>query len=432
MDEFTRKSSMPPRKKRKTLHVLFDTNAILADSFENLISRKAADTITDHSKHGDLDIIWILPEVVRLEREYQMRDKFRHVLSPTRQAEQLLGANWGISQEGIDAAIATRIDQQLAAYSILTRTCNAALVDLNQITHDAAFRVPPFEPGPTEKGFRDAILCETFYQLTNSLSVNETAVLVSNDKRVQLAVGARMPNARVLENIEGLRDEINLRVGNVDAQTASLIERKASKLMFDFSNVDDQTALWNRDNLYNKIWAKFQQEINELWDNSNASVTENILAPTRLVKKEGTRVFFSTVYTANGQATVWVPDTSPAKSPNAGGLPGLGSYSDLSDDYRRMIALSNANPLIEPASGSAYVTSYNVSDSSKALMKPATTAFLSLMAAPQHGKWITTPVPAANVSILWSATLSKQMRLTRAKVDDLLLLNVSVPSDDNP
>ncbi|MFT4511297.1 PIN domain-containing protein [Caballeronia sp. 15711] len=419
---------MPPRKKRKTLHVLFDTNAIFADSFEHVISRKAAAAITDHSKHGDLDIVWIIPEVVRLEREYQMRDKFRHVLTPTKQAEQLFGANWEISQETIDASIASRIDQQLAAYKISVRACNAALVDLNKITHDAAFRVPPFEPGPTEKGFRDAILCETFYQLAKSLSGNETAVLVSDDKRVQLAVSARMPTARVLENIEGLRDEINLRVGNVDAQTASLIENKASKLMFDFSNVDDQTALWSRENLHTRIWAKYQQEINELWDNSNASATENFLAPTRLVKKEGTRVFFSTLYTANGQATVWVPDPSPSKPPIAGGMFGLGNQSDsMNDDYRRLSALVNANPVAD----STHLTSYYGNDSGKALMTPLTTAVATLLTAPQHGKWVTVPVPAANVSILWSATLSKQMRLTRAKVDDFLLLKPSMHSSGN-
>lgn len=407
--------------------MLFDTNAIFADSFEQLISRKAAGAIADHSRHGDLDIVWILPEVVRLEREYQMRDKFRHVLTPTKQVEQLLGANWEISQETIHGSIASRIDHQLASCKISVRACDADLVDLNQITHDAVFRLPPFEPGPTEKGFRDAILCETFYQLANSLSGNETAVLVSDDKRVQLAVNARMPAARVLENIEGLRDEINLRVGNVDAQTASLIENRASRVMFNFSNVGDQTTLWNRENLHAKIWARFQQEINELWDNSNASVVEQILAPTRLVRKEGARVFFSTLYTANGQATVWVHDPSPSKQPVASGLFGLGSYGNpIMDDHRRSSEPINAKPLAGATGESAHSTPYYGSESNQAPTTPLTTAVATLLAESQHGKWVTVQVPAANISIFWSATLSKQMRLTRARVDDLLLLKPSI------
>lgn len=418
---------MPPKKKRKVLHVLFDTNAILADGFENLISKKAADAIREHSKHGDLDIVWLVPEIVRFEREYQMRDQFRDVLKPTKRVEQLLGADWGISQETIESAIASRIDQQLAAHKIVVRTCDATLVNLNQIVRDAAFRTAPFEPGKTEKGFRDAIICETFYQLANSLSSHETAVLVSNDKPAQRAVIARLPAARVLEDIEGLLNEINLRVGNVDAQTASLIESKASKLMLDFSNNSDPTALWNREKLYAAIWAKFQKEINDYWGNSNATVAEQFLAPTRLVKKEGTRVFFSSLYTANGQATTWVPDPSPDKQPISGGLLGTGTRSDPVDiDHMPLSSLTSANPLAESGSGyTIYTTPFR-----RSIITPLTTpinwnATTTLLTEPLRGHWETASVAAANVSILWSATLSKQMRLTRAKIDDLILLKAS-------
>ena len=61
-----------PRKK-KILYVVFDTNAIFTSSDEEIVSATTRSIIADHSDHGDLEIAWILPHIVRAEREYQMR-----------------------------------------------------------------------------------------------------------------------------------------------------------------------------------------------------------------------------------------------------------------------------------------------------------------------------------------------------------------------
>ena len=148
---------MSAKKTRATLHVLFDTNSILASGFENIVSKKAADAIKDHSRHGDLDIIWILPEVVKMEREYQMRNDFRHVLKPTKQAESLFEADWNVSQDRINDAIEARIRAQLSELKLSVMACDSSNVDWASLTRNSAFRLPPFQAGDTEKGFRDAL-----------------------------------------------------------------------------------------------------------------------------------------------------------------------------------------------------------------------------------------------------------------------------------
>ncbi|RZF23977.1 hypothetical protein EVC45_41375 [Paraburkholderia sp. UYCP14C] len=170
----------------------------MAEGFEHIVSRKAADAIRAHSRHGDLDVIWLLPEVVRMEREYQMRNAFRMVLKPTLQAERLLGENWNVSQERIHAAIDAQIQAQLTELDLRVMRCDPVRVDWPELTRRSAFRLPPFQHGETEKGFRDAILCETFCQLVDSLSGKATAVLVSKDGLVGTAVNERTSGTRIV------------------------------------------------------------------------------------------------------------------------------------------------------------------------------------------------------------------------------------------
>lgn len=388
---------MSAKKTRATLHVLFDTNSILASGFENIVSKKAADAIKDHSRHGDLDIIWILPEVVKMEREYQMRNDFRHVLKPTKQAESLFEADWNVSQDRINDAIEARIRAQLSELKLSVMACDSSNVDWASLTRNSAFRLPPFQAGDTEKGFRDALMCETFYQLVDSLSGKATAVLVSKDGLVSTAVNQRLRGARIVADIEGLCDEINLRVSNVDGPTATLLEEKASKLMYDFDNPDAPTSLWNREKLYDDIWNRFGAQIRAYAKDGNWQRGSQTLGPTRLVRKEGTRTFFSTTYTAEGSALVWVPDSSPAQLPTTtSGVLGLGS---LSGDAKLAPLSGLFNSEVR---GNALVAS----------LQPST-----LLTGTTLGNLVPVALTPAEVQIHWSATYSKHKRLTHAKVE---------------
>ncbi|CAE6694170.1 hypothetical protein R69619_00395 [Paraburkholderia nemoris] len=389
-------------RKRKVLHVMFDTNAIFADGFESLISKAARDAIDEHSRHGDLDVKWIVPEIVRLEREYQMRNSFRSVAAHAVRAEKLFGAEWGISDDSINSAISAAIDRQLEDLNVMVQACDSANVDWSSVMRRACFRLPPFQPGPTEKGFRDAIVCETFYQLVGSLSGRDAAVLVCGDGQMKSALGERLDaakGARILDDIPALRDEIILRVSHVDPQTASEIEQKGSAA---FLNGDDQRVLWVKAGLYNVIWSKFGDEIRTLPSGASSYVMErHDVTPPRLIKKDGTGVFFSTLYTVRSAANIWVPAPQPAPQPAGGVLFALGQH--LAQPGGRGLA-SGAQPVANPT-------------------PPA-----GLLGLLSDGQFVVVPKPAPDVfNIHWSATFSRYKRITRAKFESVERVAVPPP-----
>lgn len=285
-----------PRKK-KVLHVMFDTNALFNKSFERAVDKKCADAISSHSMHGDLDVRWIVSEVARFEREYQMRNEFRGVATNVSKADVLLSGNWGVTEERINDAISSRVATEFAELGIEVRRCEFGRVDWESLFSDACFRVPPFQAGDTEKGFRDAILCETFVQLLGSLSTGESAVLVSDDKLVRLALERRLSSTvglRILPNVEDLGAEITLRVSHVDAQVATEIEAKAAVA---FLNGSEQKALWHKGKIYDAVWSRFGAEIKALPAGAvSYNMTNHSVGPTRLIRKDGTRVHFMTPY----------------------------------------------------------------------------------------------------------------------------------------
>jgi hypothetical protein len=382
-------------QKRKVLHVMFDTNAIFAEGFESLVSKAARDAIEEHSKHGDLDVKWVVPEIVRLEREYQMRNNFRAVAAHAVRAEKLFCADWGISEDSINSAISATIDKQLQALNVTVQPCDAANVDWSSIMRRACFRLAPFQPGQTEKGFRDAIVCETFYQLVSSLSGRDAAVLVCGDGLMKTALGERLDagkGARILDGIAALRDEINLRVSHVDPQTASEIEKKASAA---FLNGDDQRALWAKADLHNVIWSKFGNEIQTLPAGASSYIMErHDVTPPRLIKKDGTRVFFSTHYSVRSAANFWVPAPQPIPQSAGFGLLALGQHS--------------AHPAERSLAG-------EVQPITNAMLSPG-----SLLGLLSDGQLVVVPKPTPDLfNIHWSATFSRYKKITRARFESV-------------
>jgi hypothetical protein len=94
---------MAKPKKRRTpeLKVVFDSNSIFTDTAAFLFKRDVSDLIRANFSHPDLSIRWYLPEVVRCEREYQMRENGFALLSSIERIERVLGHNLNITTSTI-------------------------------------------------------------------------------------------------------------------------------------------------------------------------------------------------------------------------------------------------------------------------------------------------------------------------------------------
>lgn len=381
---------MARARKKKALYVVFDTNAIFTPSDEEIISDSASKLIADHSNHGDIEIHWILPHIVRAEREYQMRRDFMPHIRTSQRVAKILNENWDISAERVSTAISANIDRQLQALNIKVAEPNTACIDWGRVINSAAFRLPPFEPGQKEKGFRDALLCETFLQIASGLAGQDTALLITDDKLATQAVKQRLGNARVLADLNTLRDEIMLRVSNVDAETVAEIEQKATLL---FLQENKTNMLWIKKDIYNKIFndPALSSRIKNVPIGAKWELVSHLVSPTRLVKKEANRVYFQTDYTVNGKSRVWVPSEP---TPQA-------ELISHQQSPARLYGLGAAFP--------ADVSNITITPMSHSIP-------LNSLLGLNGGTYNDTALPPVTIEIHWSATYNKRKALTHAEI----------------
>lgn len=397
-------------RKRKTLHVVFDTNAIFTKTPEDLVSADAAAAIQEHSRHGDLDVTWILPEIVRKEREYQMHREFRTVQESAKRASELLGETWDLSEGKIKATFDRAIQEQASRLGIVFRGCDASRVDWDSVMHASAFRLPPFQPGQTEKGFRDAIVCETYVQVVSDLTGSDTAVLVTNDGLIAQALRERLPGARLLPDMAALRDEINLRVSNVDAETAAQIEAKASKVFFDFGEPESAGSFWARAGLYDAIWDKFGDRIRAAPPGYDWKFKRQEIG-TRLARKEGNQLFLVTTYVVKSTGSYWQPDPPPPQSSVGTQTTPMPGLLGLQPEQATGVNLSNL-----------------LGGTNAPLVPPNRNQLLTLLGG--GGKLVSINLPDVTLEIHWSATYTRHKSVSRAKLIDITMPIASEVQND--
>src|ERR1039458_5358202 len=178
---------MPRRARPRNLElrVILDTNALFTGSAHYFLRKEVGDLIEQHSGLPDLTIKWIVPEVVRHERQFQMLNEALQLLPAVEKLERVLGHNLNITRDILETRVREAIDRQVEHFGIIIQSLTTGGVDWARLVIDAAYRRPPFQRGEKEKGFRDAVILETFIQLvTDAPSSPTTArvVLVSSDQ----------------------------------------------------------------------------------------------------------------------------------------------------------------------------------------------------------------------------------------------------------
>lgn len=160
-----------PKERRRVkprqleLRVVLDTNALYTGSASYFLRKEVGSLIEQHRALPDLTIHWIIPEIVRQERQFQMLQAALQFLPAIEKIERLLGHNLNITRDILEMRVREAIDRQIDQYGITIQSLNPSNVDWKRLIDDASYRRPPFEPGDKEKGFKDAIIIETFVQI---------------------------------------------------------------------------------------------------------------------------------------------------------------------------------------------------------------------------------------------------------------------------
>lgn len=169
------------------------------------------------------------------------------------------------------------------------------------------YRNPPFEAGEKEKGFRDAIVAETFLQLVSSSPKTPSVcrvVLITSDELLTRAVKDRIidsPNASVSANVEELKGLINTIVSNVSEDFIAPIKLKADRQFFVSS--DDKETVFYREKISEKLEEKFKAELALV--PSGTEFRKNgswRIGRPNFARKEGRRVFWTSRITVEFEA----------------------------------------------------------------------------------------------------------------------------------
>lgn len=296
-----------PQKKKAThqrvhLKVVFDTNALYVTehsigSASDLVRPEIANLISE-SKYPDLDISWHLPEVVRHERQYQMQTHALNLRGSINKIEKLLSHSLLLTDQALVTHVKTKIDETKERLGLQELTLRHESVDWPALIHAAQYRLAPFQVGDKEKGFRDALLVESFLQLVADSPKTPAicrVVLVTSDVLTGEAVKSRIAtsrNASVLTNIEELRGLINTIVSNAGEAFISQLQPKATRLFF--VTAENQNTLYFKEKIAEKLTAKFRSRLDLLPEGTmfRKNLKWHIHRPN-FSRKDGRRIFWT-------------------------------------------------------------------------------------------------------------------------------------------
>jgi hypothetical protein len=291
------------KKSRKSqLRVVFDTNALYVappslGSASDLVRDDIVNLISE-SKYPDLDISWYLPEVVRHERQYQMQTEALKLRFPINKIERLLGHNLGLTDQVLLDHVKQKIDEKELQLGVNEIRLDHSKIDWRSMIHAASYRMPPFQAGEKEKGFRDALVAESFLQLLSDSPRSPNVcrvVLVTGDQLLSQSINERIvssPNATVLSTVEELKGLINTLVSDVSEDFISQLKPKAAKLFF--VSMDDKSTLLYRTKVQEQIGEKFKVQLEQKPEGTTFRKNGTWhLNPPNFSRKDGRRVFWT-------------------------------------------------------------------------------------------------------------------------------------------
>jgi PIN domain len=300
-----------PKPRRLHVSVVLDTSVVYTGSSSYFVRTEVSDLINHQVDTADLTVRWIVPDIVRHERQFQMLHEARQLLPTVQKLERLLGHNLNITTDILDLRVKEAIDRQIEAHKIVVASLRAETVDWARLLLDAAYRRPPFQVGEKEKGFRDAVILETFLQIVDEAPATPAAarvVLVSGDQLLREAAQSRLEsnsNIHLLDSIDALKGLLNTLGSTVDEHFIIEIRDKASSLFF---KSKDETTLYFKARINDALEQTLREAKIQLPRSAEKySVDKLTLSPPSFVRKQGQRIFWSTRVQARLKALMVLP-----------------------------------------------------------------------------------------------------------------------------
>lgn len=289
---------MAQQKRIPELKVVFDTNALFTGSASDLVNSAISQLITAYASPSDVTLSWHLPAVVVHEREYQMRTQGFSLLPSVQKLERLLGHNLNITEDIIATRVKEAIQRQLTELNLTVIDLDADVVSWEGVINSAIFREPPFEKGEKEKGFRDALIAESFMQLVaNSPSTPRYCrlAMLTRDELLAAHLMERTQsnkNVKIFTDIKELRGLINTLVSEVKEELIEKVQPKAQEYFF---VPQDKSTYYYQENVRDMVANKFREQLEQKAPNSHSRENGTwYISKPEFISKSGQRIKWST------------------------------------------------------------------------------------------------------------------------------------------
>lgn len=268
---------MPPIADEITDHppqiwVVFDTNSIFSDSAASLLSWGAKRLIEKNPDRVDLSFRWILPEVVKFERLYQMVEQAMGFRTGHRSMVRFLGEGGEVGSVEIENRAGYLAESQIEEFGLQVVSLDYGAIDWNAVVQAATKRQPPFKQGENEGGFRDSLIAEAYFQIGDESPRSAKAchvVLVTTDKLLQRAVEARSEETAYLKvmSIEELKGLINSILSDVPED---LVERLRELVSPFFYTPGDNETLFYAAEIEARVNREYANALSALPDDADS------------------------------------------------------------------------------------------------------------------------------------------------------------------
>lgn len=291
------KSKVTKTPRTPKVHIVLDANALFTDAADKLLATEISNLILTEVKPLGLETHWHIPAVVKAERRHQMLTRGKGLLIPLGKLEALLGHKLAMTEDVLELRVDEAIQRQMHSHGLQDLPLEASMVDWSALTQRAVTKRPPFSPD-TEKGFKDAVILETFCQLAGSLprtAAHCRVVLLTSDKLLREAArerSASWPNVTVAGDLSELRTLLNAVAAHLPQAIVQELVEKASVLFF---KEEDADRLWYKWSVGSEIHHRFGNVINTVPEPEfSLSSSQNFIGATAFSEKHGQRVTFTT------------------------------------------------------------------------------------------------------------------------------------------
>lgn len=290
---------MSHKKDTPQIKVVFDTNLIRSSVATDLCNSPFIDFIKAELGRDDILISWYIPDVVLGERRYQMRQDAKKLLNSVKKLEKEFKYSLNVKLADLEKQIDECIKLQLDTHQMQTLSLDTSKVSWKDIIQNACNRNLPFSDGDSEKGFRDAMIAETFLQLVDTITESQPTcriALVTGDAKLHdHAEGCTRhnKNVKILFSLDELQGLINTLTSEFSEEEIKEYQSLSSNYFF---NPRNQNCLYYKNNLNDQLNTTYQKQLTECPPITGLTRKniKYIICNPQFVKKAGKRVSWTT------------------------------------------------------------------------------------------------------------------------------------------